>query len=155
MDQAKIGQHLAALRRSAGMTQETLAEHIGVTNKTISRWETGRYLPDIEALALLAKEFGTSVDALLVGESAAENTRPAPKPDMFSRREREAYFRKKWRREHIWLTAAVWEAAAALAAAGLVLRRPYQIGAGALIALAGHMFLNNRMMAYVEEKLYC
>lgn len=155
MDQAKIGKHLAALRRGAGMTQEALAGRIGVTNKTVSRWETGRYLPDIEALALLAKEFGTTVDALLAGESAAENTRAAPKPDVFSRREREAYFRKKWRREHIGLTAAVWAAAAAPAVAGLVLRRPYQIGAGALIALVGHMFLHSRMMAYVEEKLFC
>lgn len=155
MDQAKIGKHLAALRRGAGMTQEALAERIGVTNKTVSRWETGRYLPDIEALALLAKEFGTSVDALLAVESAAENMRAAPRSDVFSRRERETYFRKKWRREHIGLIAAVWAVVAALAVAGLVLRRSYQIGAGALIALAGHMFLRNRMMAYVEEKLYC
>lgn len=83
------------------------------------------------------------MDALLAGESAAENTRAAPKPDVFSRR------------EHIGLMAAVWAAAAAPAVAGLVQRRPYQIGAGALIALAGHMFLHNRMMACAEEKLSC
>lgn len=41
MDQAKIGKFLALLRREAGLTQEALGEKLGVTNKTVSRWETG------------------------------------------------------------------------------------------------------------------
>ena len=41
MDQVKIGKFIAQLRRENGMTQEALGEKLGVTNKTISRWETG------------------------------------------------------------------------------------------------------------------
>ena len=41
MDQMKIGRYIALLRRQAGLTQEKLGEKLGVTNKTISRWENG------------------------------------------------------------------------------------------------------------------
>ena len=41
MDQGKIGKFIALLRREAGLTQEMLGEKLGVTNKTVSRWETG------------------------------------------------------------------------------------------------------------------
>ena len=50
MDQIKIGRFIAALRRQAGLTQEALGEKLGVTNKTVSRWENGNYMPDIEML---------------------------------------------------------------------------------------------------------
>ena len=55
MDQGKIGKFIASLRREAGLTQEMLGEKLGVTNKTVSRWETGSYLPDIETFSLLAR----------------------------------------------------------------------------------------------------
>lgn len=48
MDIKKIGTYLAALRHEQNLTQEQLAEKLGVTNKTISRWETGKYLPPVE-----------------------------------------------------------------------------------------------------------
>ena len=41
---------------------------IGVTNKTISRWENGNYMPDVEMLSLLSKEFGVSINELISGE---------------------------------------------------------------------------------------
>lgn len=41
MDQVKVGTYIALLRRQAGLTQEKLGEKLGVTNKTISRWENG------------------------------------------------------------------------------------------------------------------
>ena len=45
MNQIKIGKFIAALRKEKGMTQEQLGEKLGVTNKTISRWENGNYMP--------------------------------------------------------------------------------------------------------------
>ena len=47
MDQEKIGRFIAQLRREQGMTQEALGQELLVTNKTVSRWETGAYLPEI------------------------------------------------------------------------------------------------------------
>ena len=52
MNPVKIGKFIAELRRKNGLTQEALGEKLGVTNKTISRWENGNYMPDIEMLQL-------------------------------------------------------------------------------------------------------
>ena len=67
MDQVKIGRFIAQLRRERHLTQEALGEKLGVTNKTISRWENGNYMPDIEMLQLLGKEFSASINELLRG----------------------------------------------------------------------------------------
>ena len=50
MDQEKIGVFISTLRKEQGMTQQQLADAIGVSNKTISKWETRRGFPDISLL---------------------------------------------------------------------------------------------------------
>ena len=50
------------------MTQAQLGERLGVTNKTVSRWETGKYMPDISMLSDLSRELGITVNELLSGE---------------------------------------------------------------------------------------
>ena len=50
MDQVKIGKFLAELRKEKEMTQEQLAEKLNVARRTISRWETGNNMPDIDML---------------------------------------------------------------------------------------------------------
>ena len=67
MDQVKIGTFIAQLRREKGWTQEELGEQLGVTNKTVSRWENGNYMPSIEILILLSERFGVSLNELLEG----------------------------------------------------------------------------------------
>ena len=73
MDAKKTGELIAALRKEKGWSQTELAERLGVTNKAVSRWETGRGYPDVELLPLLAKELGVTISELLDGERA-----PAP-----------------------------------------------------------------------------
>lgn len=68
MDTKKIGAFIAANRKAKGLTQEQLAEKLGVTNKTISRWETGKYMPDLSLLQPLSEELGISLNELLSGE---------------------------------------------------------------------------------------
>ena len=68
MDQVKIGKFIAQCRNEKNITQEELGEKLGVTNKTISRWENGHYLPDIEMMQLLSKEFSISINELISGE---------------------------------------------------------------------------------------
>ena len=78
MNQIKIGKFIAALRKEKGMTQEQLGEKLGVTNKTVSRWENGNYMPDVEMLSLLSEEFGVSINELISGERImAEDFRKA------------------------------------------------------------------------------
>ena len=57
MDQKRIGRFIAQLRKEAAMTQEELGSAIGVTNKTISRWENGNYMPDIVLMKELCDVF--------------------------------------------------------------------------------------------------
>ena len=54
MDQQKIGQFLRECRKEKGITQEQLAEMLGVTNRSVSRWETGSNLPDLDILIEMA-----------------------------------------------------------------------------------------------------
>lgn len=55
MDQIKIGAFLKALRKTKELTQEQLAEKLNVSNRTVSRWETGSSMPDIGMLVALAE----------------------------------------------------------------------------------------------------
>lgn len=67
MNQVKIGRFIAQLRQERGWTQEELGERLGVTNKTVSRWENGNYMPGVEMLTLLGKELEVSLNELIEG----------------------------------------------------------------------------------------
>ena len=68
MELGKIGKFIALNRKNKGLTQEQLAEKLGVTNKTVSRWETGKYMPDLSLLKPLSEELGITLNELLSGE---------------------------------------------------------------------------------------
>ena len=68
MDTKKIGAFIAMNRKKKGYKQEQLAEKLGVTNKTISRWENGHYMPDLSLLEPLSKELDITLNELLAGE---------------------------------------------------------------------------------------
>lgn len=68
MDMQRIGMFLAELRKEKNLTQDELGRQIGVTNKTVSRWENGNYLPPVELLQILSKLYGVSINELLSGE---------------------------------------------------------------------------------------
>lgn len=68
MDLQKIGEFISKNRKDKNLTQEQLAEKLGVTSKTISRWENGNYMPDYSILKPLCTELGITVNELLNGE---------------------------------------------------------------------------------------
>lgn len=68
MDAKVTGCFIAQLRKELGLTQKELAEKLEVTDKAISRWETGKGLPDTSLLKPLAEIFGVSVGELLSGK---------------------------------------------------------------------------------------
>jgi len=61
----KINEQIAALRKKKGITQENLAQALGVTNQSVSKWESGQCCPDIQLLPELAKYFEVSIDELM------------------------------------------------------------------------------------------
>lgn len=68
MNQEKIGKFIAELRKNKKLTQTELAKRIGVSNKTVSKWECGNAIPDYGVFDNLCKEFNISVNELLNGE---------------------------------------------------------------------------------------
>ena len=74
MDQIKIGKFIAATRTAKKLTQDELAEKIGVTDKAISKWENGRCLPDVSLFKPLCKALDISINELLNGEKDNKET---------------------------------------------------------------------------------
>ena len=70
MNTIKIHEQIAFLRKQKGLTQEELAQALGVTNQAVSKWESGQCCPDIQLLPELARHFEVSVDELLGNNSA-------------------------------------------------------------------------------------
>lgn len=68
VNQEKIGRFIAENRRAKKLTQEGLAEKLGITNKSISKWENGNCMPDSSLIQPLCKILDISIDELFVGE---------------------------------------------------------------------------------------
>lgn len=74
LNQEKIGKFIATLRKEEKhMTQEELAEKLGVSNRSVSRWENGKTMPDLAMLPMISEELGVSVSELLEGERLKTN----------------------------------------------------------------------------------
>ena len=67
MNQAAIGSYIAKKRREKNLTQEQLAETLGVSNKTISKWENGKCMPDYSIIEQLCKELSVTLSELMDG----------------------------------------------------------------------------------------
>ena len=68
MDQTKIGKFIAEMRKEQNFTQQDLAEKLGISNKTISKWECGNGMPDISSIIPLCQTLKISVNELISGE---------------------------------------------------------------------------------------
>lgn len=164
MNQIKIGAFIAQLRKEKHLTQQALGEKLGVTNKTISRWENGVYMPDIEMLQLLGKEFGVSMNEILAGERipeecfkerAEENLVSAMKSaGAFSIKEKIAFFKRKWIREHRFLIMLALAVVAAVFIIGIGKSIPWMTGTSFLLGAGCYIWLYNRMMIYVEGNVF-
>ena len=77
MDQEKIGSFLAENRKAKGFTQIEFAEKLGVSNKSVSRWETGKNMPDVSLFLPICDALDISVNEFLIGEriTTQENKR--------------------------------------------------------------------------------
>ena len=68
MDQIKIGKFIASCRKEQGMTQAVLAEKLGISDRAVSKWETGKSLPDAGIMLELSELLNINVNELLSGE---------------------------------------------------------------------------------------
>ena len=72
MNQARIGHFISEQRKSKGWTQSQLAEKLGITDKVISKWETGRSMPDLSLFVPLCTLLGITLNELFAGERISE-----------------------------------------------------------------------------------
>lgn len=72
MDLVKIGKYIAAKRKEKGMTQKQLAEKLGMSDKSVSKWERGICLPDVSVYTDLCQNLGISINEFLAGEDIAQ-----------------------------------------------------------------------------------
>ncbi len=84
-----IGNQILFLRKNKGVTQEQLAQKLGITNQAVSKWESGQSMPDIQLLPEIAEFFNVSinelmgvenknndVDILIIVKNAIQNSKP-------------------------------------------------------------------------------
>ena len=163
MNLAKVGKFITELRKEQGLTQEQLGEKIGVTNKTISRWETGTYLPPADALLTLSELYGVSINEILAGKRISEqeykqiaeqNLIVALKSSSFTLKDRMDYYKKKWLKEHLAVMYFYAICVIALLAAGIILSSKVLLLASMFVLLIGHILRYNTMMAYVEQNAF-
>lgn len=74
MNAQKCGKFITELRKDKNLTQKDLANELNVSDKAISRWETGKGFPDVDSLQSLSKFFSVSINELLAGEKAETKT---------------------------------------------------------------------------------
>ena len=163
MDLINTGKFIADLRKEKGLTQAQLGERIGVTNKTISRWETGVYLPPADALLALGELFNVSVNEILSGkrlteadykEAAEENLTQIIIASSFSLQDRVEFFKKKWLKEHIAIMVFIGICIIAVLIAGIMAKNIILVSITPMLILVAHAWRNNVMMAYVERNAF-
>lgn len=162
MDVKDIGAYLCFLRKERGLTQEQLGEILGTSNKTISRWETGTYLPPVEMLQQLSDLYGITINEILSGErlaesdfrdKAEENIKAVLRVSAFTLKDKTDYYKKKWKKDHCLSNLVVLFLIVALMAFGMVMDNGVQLIAFVL----GIWFVitrNNQMMIYVESRAF-
>ncbi len=163
MDMISIGKFIAELRKEKRLTQEELGERLGVTNKTVSRWETGTYMPPADALLAMSELFSVGINEILSGKrlapeeyrnAAEENIRQALQAGSFTIKEKLAFYKKKWLKEHIALMVIMGIIVAAALVTGAVLGNGIVVCAAVLLSVVFYCFVNNAMMAYAENHAY-
>jgi len=162
MDMKKTGEFLAGLRRERSLTQAQLGEKLGVSNKTISRWETGTYMPPIEALEQLSDFYGVTINEIINGGRAEEknfravaeeNIKAVLRVSSFSLQEKMEFFKSKWKKEHLFELIAGIIILVALFIFGIIAENGLS-ELSLILAIAGTVVRYNRMMTYVEKRAF-
>lgn len=155
MNTKKVGEFLKELRKENKLTQEQLGEKLGVTNKTVSKWETGNYMPPIEILKLLSELYNVSINEILSGRRLSDGEyKENAEENMANALEKLAAREKRW--YNIFVTFLVITTVVAMVVMELVSRLNGGAGLKIVIILLVMVlaFVSNvlNMCLYVSEK---
>ena len=109
MNQEKIGRFIASCRKECGYTQVSLGEKLGITDRAVSKWETGKSMPDASIMLELCNLLKISVNELLTGEHIAmENYKEKAEENLLELQEKKVKAQKSLlRTELVWLAIAI------------------------------------------------
>ena len=109
MNQEKIGRFIASCRKECGYTQASLGEKLGITDRAVSKWETGKSMPDASIMLELCNLLKISVNELLTGEHIAmENYKEKAEENLLELQEKKLKAQKSLlRTELVWLAIAI------------------------------------------------
>lgn len=163
MDLLLTGKFIAELRKEQGLTQEQLGEKIGVTNKTVSRWETGTYLPPADVLMIMSELFGVSINEILSGkrltneeyrQAAEENLIDTVQASSFELKDRISFYKKKWLKAHAAMMIFIGICLVGIFAAGAFFSQIPIVYLSLLLLISAHCWRHNSMMSYIEKHAF-
>ncbi len=162
MDQEKIGKLIAYCRRNKKMTQAELASRLGVTDKSVSKWENGICLPDVSLYKELCEILGITLNEFFAGEklsddefkeAADNNLLSALENSAFTLKDRIDFFEKKWEKEHLFELILVMLVILFFIVYGFIKDNGIQYIA-MIIGFISGIIENNKKMAYIERNAY-
>lgn len=163
MDLKQIGMFLAQLRKERNLTQEQLGEKLGVSNKTVSRWENGNYLPPVEALQLMSEFYGLTINEILSArrltpteyqEKAEENLKAVVDLSPFSLNEKVDFYKRKWKKDHFFTSLLARILIWCLLCVGIFTKNVLWTIAFVVANVVYYCVERNEMMIYVEDRAY-
>ncbi len=109
MNQEKIGKFIASCRKECGYTQASLGEKLGITDRAVSKWETGKSMPDASIMLELCNLLKISVNELLTGEHIAmENYKEKAEENLLELQAKEVKAQKSlFRTELVFIVIAI------------------------------------------------
>ncbi len=162
MNQEKIGKFIATCRKEQNLNQEQLAEKLGVSSKSISRWENGRTLPDYAIIKDLCKTLNISINELFSGkkiesknfkEIADNNLLNALENSSFTLKEKIKYYGDKWDKEHFFELTIAMIIIIGFIIYGFIKDNGIQF-IFMIIGFTYGIWENNRKKAYIERNAY-
>ena len=163
MDMVQMGSFLAELRKGKNLTQAELGDKLGVTNKTISRWETGNYMPPVEMLEELSNMYSLTINELLSGkklsteeykEMAETNIKETLKASAFNLKEKQDFFKKKWLKDHVAVMVIIGLIIVGVFVTGAIMKNVLVGYVAILMLVTAYGWINSTMMAYVEKNAF-
>lgn len=155
MDQETIGKFISSCRKDRGLTQVQLAEKLNISNRAVSKWETGKSIPDASIMLELCEILGITVNELLSGEriTTMEDYQKNAEQNMIDLQDKKAKSKKSlFRVNLVWAIIAVLLAPAHLAI-NYYFPDNHGTGIGELILLIGLVMFAFHFFKYYEIKL--
>ncbi len=162
MNQEKIGKLIAECRKEKKMTQVELADKLSVTDKSVSKWENGKCLPDVSLYKDLCNILGITLNEFFAGEKIKEeklkeqadiNLFNALENSSFTLKEKIKYYDKKWDKEHFFELTIAMIIIVGFIIYGFVKDNGIQF-IFMIVGFTYGIWETNRKKAYIERNVY-